>query len=184
MGCRSSAVNNTTSTGGGTKTAPDFTVTTLSGTSINFNSDLKGKPLLINFEASWCGPCQLEAPVIVKAYQTYKDRIQFFGLAVQDSIEDQRAFAQKHGLEFPIGFDPDGMISYLYQKAGKVNYGGIPTTYFIDSEGSIVAFFLGPISEKTLDQKIQTLLAQEEEIKSSRSTATTSNTGTNGTGTT
>lgn len=160
-GCGSSSGNGTTTTAGsGPKVAPDFTTTTLTGSTVNFNADLKGKPTLLNFAASWCGPCELEAPVLAKAYQTYKDRVQFFGLAVRDAEEDQRAFAQKHGLEFPIGLDPDGKIVYNYQKAGKVNLSGIPTTFFIDKEGNIVDYFIGPLSEKTLDQKIKALLAR------------------------
>lgn len=161
LGCGSSSSSTSTSSSS-SRTAPDFTVTTLSGTTVNFNSDLKGKPVLLNFAASWCGPCEIEAPVLAKAYQTYKDKVQFFGLAVRDTEEDQRAFAQKHGLEFPIGQDPDGKIVYLYQKAGKVNLSGIPTTFFIDKDGNIAGYFIGPLSEKTLEQKIATIIPIEE----------------------
>lgn len=157
-GC--SATQTSSSTNGdnsSVKTAPDFTAQTLTGESVSFSS-FKGKPVVLNFAASWCGPCELEAPVLAKAYAKYKDRVQFFGVAVRDSEEDQRAFAQKHGLEFPIGLDPDGKIVYLFQKAGKVSVSGIPTTFFIDKDGIIVDYFIGPLSEKTFDQKIQSIL--------------------------
>jgi peroxiredoxin len=139
------------------KVAPDFTIKTLSGETVSYSS-LKGKPLVLNFAASWCGPCELEAPVLVKAYEKYKDQVNFFGIAVRDTEEDQRAFAERHGLKFPIGLDPDSKVLYNYQKAGKVNMSGIPTTFFIDKDGNIQAFFIGPISESTFDQRVSTIL--------------------------
>lgn len=157
-GCGGS--NSSTSTSGSAssvKVAPDFSVKTLSGDTVTFSS-LKGKPLVLNFAASWCGPCELEAPVLAKMYEKYKDRVTFFGLAVKDDEADQRAFAEKHGLKFPIGLDFDGKIVYNYQKAGKVSMSGIPTTFFIDKEGNIAAFFIGPLTESTFDQKIASIL--------------------------
>lgn len=152
--------SSTSGTAGGStapKVAPDFTVKTLSGETVPYSS-LKGKPLVLNFAASWCGPCELEAPVLAKAYEKYKDKANFFGIAVRDNEEDQRVFAERHGLKFPIGLDMDSKILYSYQKAGKVNMSGIPTTFFIDKDGNIQAFFIGPISESTFDQRISTIL--------------------------
>jgi peroxiredoxin len=157
-GCGSSGSSTgTTGNSSSEKTAPDFSVRTLTGDTVSYSS-LKGKPLVLNFAASWCGPCELEAPVLVRMYDKYKDRANFFGIAVRDQEEDQRAFAQRHGIQFPVGFDPDGKIVYSYQKAGKVSMSGIPTTFFIDKNGIIQAFFIGPISESTFDQRIATIL--------------------------
>ncbi|MDO8736940.1 MAG: TlpA disulfide reductase family protein [Thermoleophilia bacterium] len=157
-GCGDSGSSSGTNSGSSApKTAPDFTVKTLSGESVSYSS-LKGKPLVLNFAASWCGPCELEAPVLAKMYEKYKDKANFFGIAVRDNEEDQRAFAESHGLKFPIGLDPDSKVLYSYQKAGKVNMSGIPTTFFIDKDGTIQAFFIGPISESTFDQRISTIL--------------------------
>jgi peroxiredoxin len=158
-GCgSSSSQGGSTTTTQGPKMAPDFTVSTLVGSTINFSSNLKGKPVVINFAASWCGPCEQEAPVLVQLYAKYKDKVQFFGLAVRDSLEDQTAFAQRHGLEFPIGLDKDGDVLYEYQKAARVTLSGIPTTFFIGADGSIKDFYIGPISEKIFEQKVQALL--------------------------
>jgi len=157
-GCGNSSSSTSTSGSNSTpKIAPDFTIKTLSGETVSYSS-LKGKPMVLNFAASWCGPCELEAPVLAKAYEKYKDRVNFFGIAVRDNEEDQRAFAERHGLKFPIGLDPDSKVLYSYQKAGKVNMSGIPTTFFIDKDGNIQAFFIGPISESTFDQRISTIL--------------------------
>ncbi len=159
-GCGASGASSsgsTTSGGSSVKAAPDFNVRTLSGDTVS-SSSLEGKPLVLNFAASWCGPCELEAPVLEKMYEKYKGQVNFFGIAVRDQEEDQRAFAQKHGLTFPIGLDPDSKILYSYQKAGKVNLSGIPTTFFIDKDGNIAAFFIGPLSERTFDQRVASIL--------------------------
>ena len=157
-GCGDNGSSTGTSAGSSApKMAPDFTVKTLTGENVSYSS-LKGKPLVINFAASWCGPCELEAPVLAKMYEKYKDKANFFGIAVRDNEEDQRVFAERHGLQFPIGLDPDSKVLYNYQKAGKVNMSGIPTTFFIDKDGIIQAFFIGPISESTFDQRIATII--------------------------
>ncbi|GBE58011.1 thiol-disulfide oxidoreductase ResA [bacterium BMS3Abin01] len=137
--------------------APDFTVKTLDGKTVSM-SDFKGKPVVLNFAASWCGPCEIEAPVLAKGYEKYKDRVAFIGLAVKDDEDSQRYFADKHGLKFPIGMDPSGDIVYSYQKAGKVSMSGIPTTFFIDRDGNIKTFWVGPLSQSNLDQMIGMIL--------------------------
>lgn len=143
----------------GVKIAPDFRVQTLSGEPTTLGSlKEKGKPIVINFAASWCGPCEIEAPVLVKAYQKYKDRVTFFGLAVKDSEEAQRAFIQKHGLPFPVGMDPDGKVHYTFIRAAGVQISGIPMTFFMSADGNIADVFIGPISEKTFDQKLGLVL--------------------------
>jgi cytochrome c biogenesis protein CcmG/thiol:disulfide interchange protein DsbE len=149
--------SSTVSGSGGPAAAPDFTIKTLDGDTVSM-SDFKGKPVVLNFAASWCGPCEIEAPVLAKGYEKYKDRVVFLGIAVKDDEESQRFFATKHGLEFPIGLDPAGDIVYSYQKAGKVSLSGIPTTFFIDKEGNIKTFWVGPLSQANLDQLIGIIL--------------------------
>lgn len=161
------------------KYAPDFTVTTLSGDRVSYNANLKGKPVVLNFAASWCGPCEQEAPVLAKMYEKYKDKVVFFGLAVKDDTDSQRAFAEKHGLEFPIGMDPNGDIVYSYQKAGKVSFSGIPTTFFIDAEGNIKDFFIGPLMEKTFEQKVASILPADADTSKTVTGTTTRTTPVN-----
>ncbi len=156
-GCGDSGSSTGTTASSGPKIAPDFSVKSLNGDTIS-SSSFSGKGLVVNFAASWCGPCELEAPVLAKVYEKYKDRVNFLELAVKDQEEDQRAFAQKHGITFPIGLDPDGKVLYNFQKAGKVNMSGIPTTFFVDKDGIITAFFIGPITESTFDQKVATIV--------------------------
>ena len=170
-----SSTDSSTSGSSGAKYAPEFTTTTLTGDKVSYNENLKGKPVVLNFAASWCGPCELEAPVLVKMYDKYKDKVTFFGLAVKDDVESQRAFAQKHGLMFPIGMDFKGDIVYSYQKAGKVSFSGIPTTFFIDADGNIKDFFIGPLMEKTFEQKVASILPAEGSAPGAGTANTVSN---------
>ncbi len=139
--------------------APDFNVQTIMGPTVSL-SDVKsdGKPILINFGASWCGPCNQEAPLLAQMYNKYKNRVTFLGMAVQDNPDDQRAFAKKYGLTYTIGLDNDGSVLNGYQQAGKVPYNGIPTTFFIGKKGNIVSFYVGPMTQGLFEQQISTIL--------------------------
>ena len=143
--------------GPASKQAPKFTVPSINTNELISISELKGKPIVLNFAASWCGPCESEAPVLVKAHQKYGSEIVFIGMAVKDSEADQLAFAQKHGLTFPIGMDAGGKTLYEYQRTMNLSLSGIPTTFFIDTEGNIANYFIGPLSESTLESKIQSI---------------------------
>jgi thiol-disulfide isomerase/thioredoxin len=77
-GCGDGSSTGTSAGNSAPKMAPDFTVKTLTGETVSYSS-LKGKPLVLNFAASWCGPCELEAPVLAKMYEKYKDKANFFG---------------------------------------------------------------------------------------------------------
>jgi len=141
----------------GARKAPDFSVQTILGSHLT-SGDVKGKPIVLNFGASWCGPCNEEAPMLAAMYNRYKDRVTFVGMAVKDKPDDQRAFAQKYGLAYTIGLDPKGDNLYNYQQAAIVPYSGIPTTFFIDAKGDIVSFYIGPMSQSEFEQKLSGIL--------------------------
>jgi thiol-disulfide isomerase/thioredoxin len=113
--------------------APDFTLPTLSGEAIRL-ADLRGKVILLNFWATWCGPCRAEMPVIEALYQRYKDR----GLEVVAvnldilSTAGVAAFVQEVGVTFRVGLDPSWSIARAYRVLG------LPTTYLIDRAGHAV----------------------------------------------
>ncbi len=152
-----SSSNHATTGSTGSNAAPDFTISTLDGQSISM-SDFKGQPVVVNFAASWCGPCEYEAPVLAAAYEKYKDQVVFLGIAVKDNESSQRAFAEKHGLTFPIGMDPAGNIGYSYQKAGNVSISAIPMTFFVDREGNIATYWVGPLTDKNVEMLIEAIL--------------------------
>jgi len=132
--------------------APNFTLALLDGKSFRF-SEHKGKPVLINFFASWCLPCREEMPVLVEAARQYGPKgVVFLGVAVDDTEEKMKDFIVKYGVTFPVGLDKAAEI----QKAFGLY--GIPTTYFIDKQGVINYFHSGAVTAELLQHELDKLL--------------------------
>lgn len=133
--------------------APNFTIYDGNGNKVHL-SDYAGKPIILNFWASWCTPCKKEMPDFNKKYLQYGDQIQFLMIdfAKDDKIEDAKAYVSEMGFAFPIYFDTYGDATYTY----GVN--AFPTTVFIDADGYIVARYRGTISEGTLQSGIDMIL--------------------------
>lgn len=139
--------------------APDFSLPTIDGDSITL-SELRGKPVLINFWATWCPPCRTEMPAIQNVYDDYKDQ-DFVVLAVnttyQDNLGDAITFAQIRRLTFPILLDQDGGAANLYEVRA------LPTTYFIGANGFIQDVVVGgPMSETLLQIRSKQLVEGEQ----------------------
>jgi peroxiredoxin len=123
--------------------APDFKATRIGGETVRL-SDLRGRVVLLNIWATWCKPCEEEAPSLERLYRTIKQGplgADFEILAVSIDARSRDAvlpFQRKFGLTFPILFDPDGRVSRIYQTTG------VPETFVIDREGSIREKVIGP----------------------------------------
>lgn len=130
--------------------APDFELQTPDGVKVHL-SDLRGHPVLINFWATWCGPCLLEMPLI----QKYQDRYQgqFRVLAVNDDepAADVQAYTSRLGLSFTVLLDPGGKVIDLYRVRA------FPSTFFVDSDGVIRFVHLGALNEDQLTGYLQKL---------------------------
>ncbi len=97
--------------------APDFTITTFEGKKMTL-SKLKDKPVVINIWASWCGPCQDEAPELQAFWKSYKDKVYMIGVNYKDSKKDAKSFIKKFKITYPNGTDVDGRIYKKYRATG------------------------------------------------------------------
>jgi thiol-disulfide isomerase/thioredoxin len=115
--------------------APDFTVYDLEGNEVHL-SDYLGKPVILNFWASWCGPCQMEMPDFQETYLERGEDIHFLMVNMTDGSQETResasSFIAGTGYTFPVYYDTD------YEAAIAYSVYSLPTTYFIDAEGYVI----------------------------------------------
>jgi peroxiredoxin len=128
--------------------APGFTLETLSGETVSLG-DFRDRPVLINFWATWCGPCRLEMPAIQTRYERYQDT-GFTVLAVNfdEPASAVEAFRQELGLTFPLLLDPGAVVQERYRNRTY------PASFFVDSEGVIRVHHIGLMTESQLDQNL------------------------------
>jgi peroxiredoxin len=129
--------------------APDFTLTTTGGKDITL-SDYRGKKVVLNFWATWCGPCRLEVPFLKSIHDKLPDLdAVLLAVSTQDSFENAQMYAKANGMKCIIPVDPRGIV------AGYYNIRGIPTTYFIDQKGIVTSIKIGPfLSENEIIERL------------------------------
>jgi thiol-disulfide isomerase/thioredoxin len=125
--------------------APDFELASASGESIRLASFL-GKPVLVNFWATWCAPCVLEMPNIQKVYDKYPGAFAVIAVNADESQVKVESFLKEMGLTFPAVLDPGSRVQALYRLRGY------PTTYFIDSQGVVRFRHIGMLTESKLEE--------------------------------
>ena len=131
--------------------APDFTAIDSDGNSVAL-SDFKGKPVIINFWASWCTSCQSGMPDFDTAFQLYGEEIQFMMVNMTDgnreTVESAKACIADAGYAFPLFFDTE------YSAAMAYNVTSIPATYLVNADGNLVAYGIGPLDLSALESGI------------------------------
>ena len=137
--------------------APEFTVYDLEGNAHKL-SDFRGKPVLLNFWASWCGPCQSEMPDFQDFYEKYGEEVHFVIVNLtdgqQETVESASKFITEKGYTFPVYYDTD------IDAAMKYGVSAVPVSYFIDAEGYFVAWAQGALNADMLQQGMDLLLGE------------------------
>jgi peroxiredoxin len=145
--------------------APELTGTTADGQHIQLTdldgnpitlAALRGRPVWINFWASWCPPCQEETPVLRDAFAAHEDEgLALIAVSVQETtVEDVRAYVERYSLRYTVGFDATSAIFHTYRAFG------LPTQLFLDRDGVIRQIVLGPVTRSQVEQILAPLLAE------------------------
>ena len=134
--------------------APDFTMLDMEGNEVTL-AEFFGKPIILNFWASWCGPCKMEMPEIQNFYEKYGENIHFLAVSVDDSVDTAKTFIETEGYTFPVYFDTTSMGAYTYGASS------IPLTFFIDAEGNLTAYYMGAMSGDILQQGVDMIYTPE-----------------------
>lgn len=134
--------------------APDFKLMSLEKETFTVQQWKGDKPIVINFWASWCGPCRIETPDLIDLHKQFGDEVVFYGvnLTLGDNMDDVEAFVQEYNVTYPILLDITGDVSkeYFIQ--------AVPTTYLIDRNGVVADRIIGIISHQELERRIQKLI--------------------------
>ncbi len=142
------------------KPAPGFSLTRLQGTEALTLSRLRGKPVVLNFWASWCVACREEALILQAAHVRYEKQqgnLRVVGIAIQDEEAKAVAFAKRFGKTYFLGMDnPAGDISLSY------GLYGVPETFVIDAAGIVRYSLIGAVTTDVIDKEVASLLAQPE----------------------
>ena len=116
----------------------------------------KGKPLIVNFWARWCGPCRVEIPELIEIRKAHKGKLEVLGIAIEDKAEAVKDFAKAYEMDYPV-FVAGGKGIPLMQALGNTK-GGLPFTLVIDRNGQVVQKRLGVMKKADLDAAAELLL--------------------------
>jgi cytochrome c biogenesis protein CcmG/thiol:disulfide interchange protein DsbE len=128
--------------------APAFSLPVLGQSGQISLSDYAGKPLIVNFFASWCEPCQQETPLLARFYRAEHGKVAIVGLDENDSQASALSFTHKEGVSYPVGFDPQVVAASAYGVAG------LPQTFFLDARHRIVDRVFGAVTQADINRGI------------------------------
>jgi thiol-disulfide isomerase/thioredoxin len=115
---------------------------------------MAGRPLIVNFFASWCAPCQKETPLLARFYHARQGHLAIIGVDVNDSSSAAMAFVRKSGVSYPVAVDPAPMKAAL-----AYNLPGLPATFFLNARHRIVQRIFGPVTKAELASGVSLITA-------------------------
>jgi DsbE subfamily thiol:disulfide oxidoreductase len=135
--------------------APEIALADLDGNPVRL-ADLRGRPVIVNFWASWCGPCVTEFPLLVAALEEHEDQgLAVIGVVVDDRSEAARAFMQRFGAPWPAVMDPGDEVARRYGIFGP------PESFFIGPDGVVVGRQIGELNASDLERQLAGILDKE-----------------------
>ena len=136
------------------KPAPPFALKEVGTGNVVGLEQFRGKPVVLNFWATWCGPCYEEHPVLVATARQMGTNVQFLGVVFQDTEDKIQQFLRERGSAYPTVVDDAGKTAIAY------GVGGVPETFFLDANGTIVAKFSGPIGPDEIRANLMKAMKQ------------------------
>ncbi len=134
--------------------APDFKLQNIAGQAVTL-SGLKGKPVLINFWATWCGPCRIEMPAIEAAYQQHRaEGFTVLAVDADEPLDIVAAFVKELGLSFEVLLDPGNIVNDVYRVRAY------PTSYFVNRNGVVAVLQIGSMTESQLNKNLEIILSR------------------------
>ncbi len=131
--------------------SPDFTLPALDGSTFKLSGQ-RGKLVVVNFWATWCGPCRAEMPALEAFHRSHPDDVVIVGVDVSEQKDIVAQFVRDVGVTYPIALDTSGQVSELYRVSG------LPTTYFIGPDGSVRDMVIGgPLTKAAIESKVADL---------------------------
>lgn len=136
------------------RAAPAFALEDLAGRRVS-SGELRGRPMIVNFWASWCTECEKEHPLLMRAHERWGERVSFVGVVYQDTPQNARAFLTERGERIDSTY-----VNLLDPQARTaIDFGvyGVPETFFVDRSGRIVAKRVGRVTDELLDEQLRRL---------------------------
>jgi peroxiredoxin len=138
------------------RAAPDFLLPSIEGTPLQL-SDLQGKPVLVNFWATWCVSCRAEMPELIQTYETHRaDGLVVLGVNLREADDRVGDFASEFGVSYPLLMDHSGEVARTWRIGGPTS--GLPSSYFIDAHGVVQKVVYGTLTDKDLADGLRLIL--------------------------
>ena len=140
------------------RAAPDFMLRTLDGDALRL-SDLQGRPVVVNFWATWCSTCRAETPDLIALYESHSPGgLELLGVNLREADSAVQGFVEEFGVPYPIVMDRNGQVASTWRIGGPNN--GVPSTYFIDSQGIVRLVVFGFLTEAKMNEGLALILPE------------------------